>query len=48
MDKVAWTAAMSGAKIEDFRFHDLGHTAAIRLAAAGTDAISGTQIEAAS
>ena len=38
--KVAWTAALSDAKIYDFRFHDLRHTAATRLADAGTDAFT--------
>jgi integrase len=38
--KVAWTTALKDAKIEDFRFHDLRHTAATRLADAGTDAFT--------
>jgi integrase len=38
--KVAWAAALRDAKIEDFRFHDLRHTAATRLADAGTDAFT--------
>jgi integrase len=38
--KVAWTAALKDAKIHDFRFHDLRHTAATRLADAGTDAFT--------
>jgi integrase len=38
--KVAWTASLSDAKVDDFRFHDLRHTAATRLADAGTDAFT--------
>ena len=38
--KVAWAAALTDAKIDDFRFHDLRHTAATRLADAGTDAFT--------
>ena len=38
--KVVWTAALSDAKINDFRFHNLRHTAATRLADAGTDAFT--------
>jgi integrase len=38
--KVAWMAALKDAKISDFRFHDLRHTAATRLADAGTDAFT--------
>jgi integrase len=38
--KVAWGAALSDAKIHDFRFHDLRHSAATRLAGAGTDAFT--------
>jgi integrase len=38
--KVAWSAALRDAKIDDFGFHDLRHTAATRLADAGTDAFT--------
>lgn len=38
--KMAWTAALNDAEISDFRFHDLRHTAATRLADAGTDAFT--------
>ena len=38
--KVAWAAALQDSKIENFRFHDLRHTAATRLADAGTDAFT--------
>jgi uncharacterized protein (DUF433 family) len=38
--KVAWTVALTDAKIKDFRFHDLRHTAATTLADAGTDAFT--------
>ena len=38
--KVAWMAALKGAKISDFRFHDLRHTTATRPADAGTDAFT--------
>jgi integrase len=38
--KVAWASALTDAKIDDFRFHDLRHTAATRLADAGTDAFT--------
>lgn len=38
--KVAWAAALTDAKIEDFRFHDLRHTAATRLGDAGADAFT--------
>ena len=38
--KMAWTAALNDAEISDFRFHDLRHIAATRLADAGTDAFT--------
>ena len=38
--KVAWVSALTDAKIADFRVHDLRHTAATRLADAGTDAFT--------
>jgi integrase len=38
--KVAWASALTDARIDDFRFHDLRHTAATRLADAGTDAFT--------
>jgi integrase len=38
--KKAWMGALKEAKIEDFTFHDLRHTAATRLADAGADAFT--------
>ena len=35
--KRAWKAALVEARIDDFRFHDLRHTAATRMADAGAD-----------
>ena len=38
--KVAWASALREAKIQGFRFHDLRHSAATRLADAGADAFT--------
>lgn len=38
--KVSFMKAVADAKIKDFRFHDLRHTAATRMAAAGADAFT--------
>jgi len=38
--KTAWAWAIREAKIGDFRFHDLRHTAATRLADAHADAVT--------
>ena len=38
--KVAWAYALREAEIQDFRFHDLRHSAATRLADAGADAFT--------
>jgi integrase len=38
--KRAWASALAEAEIENFRFHDLRHTTATRLADAGADAFT--------